>query len=121
MLDLSSIQKVNGFSLIYPVAGQQISFQNTWVTSVILCFASFTKLQLVAGLCVQSMDFVLCVSFRPTPAELLRDPVFSEVSRIYTPYQKPVSLFSSSLRCAHLELPEDISDLCKGLNKTHAN
>uniref|UniRef100_A0A3Q1K025 TBC domain-containing protein kinase-like protein n=1 Tax=Anabas testudineus TaxID=64144 RepID=A0A3Q1K025_ANATE len=58
-----------------------------------------------------------CLTFlpskRPTPAELLRDPVFSEVSRIYTPYQKPVSLFSSSLRCAHLELPEDISDLCK--------
>uniref|UniRef100_A0A4W6CHE1 TBC domain-containing protein kinase-like protein n=1 Tax=Lates calcarifer TaxID=8187 RepID=A0A4W6CHE1_LATCA len=58
----------------------------------------------------------LYASSRPTPAELLRDPVFSEVSCLYTPFQKPVSLFSSSLRCAHLELPEDISDLCKGLH-----
>lgn len=56
-----------------------------------------------------------CVSSRPTPAELLGDAVFSGVSCLYTPFQKPVSLFSSSLRCAHLELPEDISDLCKGL------
>ncbi|XP_071396313.1 TBC domain-containing protein kinase-like protein [Centroberyx affinis] len=58
-----------------------------------------------------------CLTFlpskRPTPAELLGDPVFSGVSCLYTPFQKPVSLFSSSLRCAHLELPEDISDLCK--------
>lgn len=54
------------------------------------------------------------MSSRPTPAELLRDPVFSGVSCLYVPFQKPVSLFSSSLRCAHLELPEDISDLCKG-------
>ena len=57
----------------------------------------------------------LFVSSRPTPAELLGDPVFDGVSCLYTPFQKPVSLFSSSLRCAHLELPEDISDLCKGL------
>ncbi|KAM7394360.1 hypothetical protein PAMP_021171 [Pampus punctatissimus] len=49
----------------------------------------------------------------PTPAKLLGDPVFSGVSCLYTPFQKPVSLFSSSLRCAHLELPEDISELCK--------
>ncbi|KAG8014732.1 TBC domain-containing protein kinase-like protein, partial [Nibea albiflora] len=54
------------------------------------------------------------VSSRPTPTELLRDSVFNGVSCLYTPFQKPVSLFSSSLRCAHLELPEDISDLCKG-------
>nr|XP_019956730.1 PREDICTED: TBC domain-containing protein kinase-like protein [Paralichthys olivaceus] len=58
-----------------------------------------------------------CLTFlpskRPTPAELLVDPVFAGVSCLYTPFQKPVSLFSSSLRCAHLELPEDISDLCK--------
>ncbi|XP_060914306.1 TBC domain-containing protein kinase-like protein isoform X1 [Labrus mixtus] len=58
-----------------------------------------------------------CLTFlpskRPTPAELLGDPVFNGVSCLYTPFQKPVSLFSSSLRCAHLELPEDISDLCK--------
>lgn len=59
----------------------------------------------------------LWMSSRPTPAELLRDPVFSGISGLYTPFQKPVSLFSSSLRCAHLELPEDISELCKGASK----
>ncbi|XP_031727261.1 TBC domain-containing protein kinase-like protein, partial [Anarrhichthys ocellatus] len=61
-----------------------------------------------------------CLTFlpskRPTPADLLGDPVFSGVSCLYTPFKKPVSLFSSSLRCAHLELPEDISELCKGLD-----
>ncbi|KAM9819936.1 TBC domain-containing protein kinase-like protein [Syngnathus typhle] len=59
-----------------------------------------------------------CLTFlpskRPSPRELLGDAVFDGVSCLYTPFQKPVSLFSSSLRCAHLELPEDISDLCKG-------
>ncbi|KAL7404004.1 hypothetical protein ABVT39_008381 [Epinephelus coioides] len=58
-----------------------------------------------------------CLTFlpskRPTPVELLGDSVFSGISCLYTPFQKPVSLFSSSLRCAYLELPEDISDLCK--------
>uniref|UniRef100_A0A673AP81 TBC domain-containing protein kinase-like protein n=1 Tax=Sphaeramia orbicularis TaxID=375764 RepID=A0A673AP81_9TELE len=58
-----------------------------------------------------------CLTFlpskRPTPTDLLRDHVFNGVSCLYTPFQKPVSLFSSSLRCAHLELPEDISELCK--------
>ncbi|KAK6324691.1 hypothetical protein J4Q44_G00040330 [Coregonus suidteri] len=58
-----------------------------------------------------------CLTFlpsrRPTPAELLVDPVFEGVSCLYTPFQQPVGLFSSSLRCAHLELPEDISQLCK--------
>uniref|UniRef100_A0AAR2K8W3 TBC1 domain containing kinase n=1 Tax=Pygocentrus nattereri TaxID=42514 RepID=A0AAR2K8W3_PYGNA len=58
-----------------------------------------------------------CLTFlpskRPTPAELLEDIVFEGVSCLYTPYQIPVSLFSSSLRCAHLELPEDINELCK--------
>ncbi|CAJ1052387.1 TBC domain-containing protein kinase-like protein isoform X1 [Xyrichtys novacula] len=58
-----------------------------------------------------------CLTFLPskrlTPAELLGDPVFNGISCLYTPFQKPVSLFSSSLRCAYLELPEDISDLCK--------
>uniref|UniRef100_A0A8C7VFS8 TBC domain-containing protein kinase-like protein n=1 Tax=Oncorhynchus mykiss TaxID=8022 RepID=A0A8C7VFS8_ONCMY len=53
---------------------------------------------------------------RPTPAELLVDPVFEGVSCLYAPFQQPVGLFSSSLRCAHLELPEDISQLCKGQN-----
>ncbi|XP_064191246.1 TBC domain-containing protein kinase-like protein [Anguilla rostrata] len=58
-----------------------------------------------------------CLTFspskRPTPAELLRDPVLEGVARLYTPFVKPVGLFSSSLRCAHLELPDDISELCK--------
>ncbi|XP_077575357.1 TBC domain-containing protein kinase-like protein [Stigmatopora nigra] len=58
-----------------------------------------------------------CLTFlpskRPSPAELLGDAVFHGVSCLYTPFRKPVSLFSSSLRCAHLELPEDIGDLCK--------
>uniref|UniRef100_A0AAR2JJS8 TBC domain-containing protein kinase-like protein n=1 Tax=Pygocentrus nattereri TaxID=42514 RepID=A0AAR2JJS8_PYGNA len=58
------------------------------------------------------VDVNLC--HRPTPAELLEDIVFEGVSCLYTPYQIPVSLFSSSLRCAHLELPEDINELCKG-------
>lgn len=59
------------------------------------------------------------VTSRPTPAELRRDPVFHTISCLYTPFQKPVSLFSSSLRCAHLELPEDISELCKGQLQLH--
>ncbi|KAG9344132.1 hypothetical protein JZ751_012614, partial [Albula glossodonta] len=58
-----------------------------------------------------------CLTFspskRPTPAELLQDPVLQEVSSLYTPFLKPVGLFSSSLRCAQLELPDDISELCK--------
>eukprot|EP00064_Thunnus_orientalis_P009316 superscaffoldBa00001174_g9339 len=58
-------------------------------------------------------NMVAWIPLRPTPAELLGDPVFNGVSCLYTPFQKPVSLFSSSLRCAHLELPEDISELCK--------
>uniref|UniRef100_A0A8K9UAT4 TBC domain-containing protein kinase-like protein n=1 Tax=Oncorhynchus mykiss TaxID=8022 RepID=A0A8K9UAT4_ONCMY len=54
-----------------------------------------------------------CLLHWPTPAELLVDPVFEGVSCLYAPFQQPVGLFSSSLRCAHLELPEDISQLCK--------
>ncbi|XP_074128936.1 TBC domain-containing protein kinase-like protein isoform X2 [Sminthopsis crassicaudata] len=58
-----------------------------------------------------------CLTFhpskRPTPDELLQDKVFSEVSPLYTPFHKPASLFSSSLRCADLTLPEDINQLCK--------
>ncbi|MFT7807634.1 TBC domain-containing protein kinase-like protein [Arapaima gigas] len=58
-----------------------------------------------------------CLTFhpsrRPTPLELLKDPVLEDVSCLYTPFCKPVSLFSSSLRCARLELPEDISELCR--------
>lgn len=55
----------------------------------------------------------MCLS-RPTPDELMQDNVFSEVAPLYMPFIKPASLFSSSLRCADLTLPEDISQLCKG-------
>ncbi|XP_062851369.1 TBC domain-containing protein kinase-like protein [Trichomycterus rosablanca] len=58
-----------------------------------------------------------CLTFLPskraTPADLLEDALFDGVSSLYTPYQSPVNLFSSSLRCAHLDLPEDINELCK--------
>uniref|UniRef100_A0A1A8IJE7 TBC domain-containing protein kinase-like protein n=1 Tax=Nothobranchius kuhntae TaxID=321403 RepID=A0A1A8IJE7_NOTKU len=61
-----------------------------------------------------------CLTFlpskRPTPAGLLGDPLFHGISCLYTPFQKPVSLFSSSLRCANLQLPDDIADLCKDEN-----
>lgn len=73
----------------------------------------------VCGYFIVITIMYLYVSSRPTPADLLRDPVFNSVSCLYTPFQKPVSLFSSSLRCAHLELPEDISDLCKGQPLLH--
>ncbi|KAK1791923.1 hypothetical protein P4O66_013902 [Electrophorus voltai] len=53
-------------------------------------------------------------SKRPTPAQLLEEPVFVGVASLYPAYQNPVSLFSSSPRCAHLELPEDLHELCKG-------
>nr|XP_048702618.1 TBC domain-containing protein kinase-like protein isoform X3 [Caretta caretta] len=53
-------------------------------------------------------------SKRPTPDQLLCDNVFSEVASVYPPFHKPASLFSSSLRCANLTLPEDITQLCKG-------
>ncbi|XP_078532731.1 TBC domain-containing protein kinase-like protein isoform X1 [Lissotriton helveticus] len=59
-----------------------------------------------------------CLTFhpskRPTAAELLSDSVFREVSPMYVPFCKPASLFSSTLRCANLTLPEDISLLCEG-------
>uniref|UniRef100_A0A673W2V0 TBC1 domain containing kinase n=1 Tax=Salmo trutta TaxID=8032 RepID=A0A673W2V0_SALTR len=64
--------------------------------------------------CSKSLTFHSVLPSRPTPAELLVDPVFEGVSCLYAPFQQPVGLFSSSLRCAHLELPEDISQLCKG-------
>uniref|UniRef100_A0A674A2R0 TBC1 domain containing kinase n=1 Tax=Salmo trutta TaxID=8032 RepID=A0A674A2R0_SALTR len=63
--------------------------------------------------CSKSLTFHSVLPSRPTPAELLVDPVFEGVSCLYAPFQQPVGLFSSSLRCAHLELPEDISQLCK--------
>ncbi|KAM9329778.1 TBC domain-containing protein kinase-like protein isoform 2-T2 [Gastrophryne carolinensis] len=50
---------------------------------------------------------------RPTAADLLADDVFSSVSPSYIPYRQPANLFSSALRCADLNLPEDISLLCK--------
>ncbi|KAM4808871.1 TBC domain-containing protein kinase-like protein isoform 2-T2 [Rhinophrynus dorsalis] len=58
-----------------------------------------------------------CLTFhptkRPTAADLLADSVFSEVSSLYKPFRTPVSLFSTTLRCADLILPEDISLLCQ--------
>ncbi|KAK3554124.1 hypothetical protein QTP70_019221, partial [Hemibagrus guttatus] len=58
-----------------------------------------------------------CLTFLPskraTPAELLEDDVFEGISCLYSPYESPVTLFSSSLRCAHLQLPDDITQLCK--------
>ncbi|XP_006869395.1 PREDICTED: TBC domain-containing protein kinase-like protein isoform X3 [Chrysochloris asiatica] len=64
-----------------------------------------------------------CLTFhpskRPTPGELMQDEVFSEVSPLYTPFIKPASLFSSSLRCADLTLPDDISQLCKDINSDY--
>ncbi|XP_075785815.1 TBC domain-containing protein kinase-like protein isoform X3 [Pelodiscus sinensis] len=58
-----------------------------------------------------------CLTFqpskRPTPDQVLCDSVFSEVASLYPPFHKPASLFSSSLRCANLTLPEDITQLCK--------
>lgn len=56
---------------------------------------------------------------RQTPDELMQDSVFREVLPLYTPFIKPASLFSSSLRCADLTLPEDISQLCKGNDKEY--
>uniref|UniRef100_A0A8C8RNL7 TBC domain-containing protein kinase-like protein n=1 Tax=Pelusios castaneus TaxID=367368 RepID=A0A8C8RNL7_9SAUR len=50
---------------------------------------------------------------RPTPDELLCDNVFKEVASVNPPFHEPASLFSSSLRCANLTLPEDITQLCK--------
>ncbi|OXB68580.1 hypothetical protein ASZ78_014359, partial [Callipepla squamata] len=58
-----------------------------------------------------------CLTFqpseRPTPEELMRDSLFSEISLAYPSFHKPAELFSSSPRCANLTLPEDISQLCK--------
>ncbi|XP_041040392.1 TBC domain-containing protein kinase-like protein isoform X1 [Carcharodon carcharias] len=58
-----------------------------------------------------------CLTFhpskRPTPAELLQDNLFSEVSALYKPFRKPDGLFSSSLRCADLIIPEDLGTFCK--------
>nr|XP_033812404.1 TBC domain-containing protein kinase-like protein isoform X1 [Geotrypetes seraphini]XP_033812413.1 TBC domain-containing protein kinase-like protein isoform X1 [Geotrypetes seraphini]XP_033812421.1 TBC domain-containing protein kinase-like protein isoform X1 [Geotrypetes seraphini]XP_033812429.1 TBC domain-containing protein kinase-like protein isoform X1 [Geotrypetes seraphini]XP_033812438.1 TBC domain-containing protein kinase-like protein isoform X1 [Geotrypetes seraphini] len=58
-----------------------------------------------------------CLTFqpskRPTAAELLCASLFSEMSPLYSPFCKPRSLFSPSLRCADLTLPEDINLLCK--------
>uniref|UniRef100_A0A3Q0STP3 TBC domain-containing protein kinase-like protein n=1 Tax=Amphilophus citrinellus TaxID=61819 RepID=A0A3Q0STP3_AMPCI len=73
---------------------------------LVLCLCGY-----FAVMTITPFDFY--ASYRPTPAELLGDPVFNGISCHYTPFQKPVSLFSSSLRCAHLVLPDDISDLCK--------
>uniref|UniRef100_A0AAY4B459 TBC domain-containing protein kinase-like protein n=1 Tax=Denticeps clupeoides TaxID=299321 RepID=A0AAY4B459_9TELE len=63
--------------------------------------------------CLEAIKVRNCSTFSwPTPAQLLVDPVFEDISSLYVPYNKPVGLFSS-LRCAHLELPENINELCK--------
>ncbi|XP_048467290.1 TBC domain-containing protein kinase-like protein [Rhincodon typus] len=58
-----------------------------------------------------------CLTFhpskRPTPAELLQDSLFTEVSALYKPYRKPDGLFTSSLRCADLIIPEDLGTFYK--------
>ncbi|XP_059507508.1 TBC domain-containing protein kinase-like protein isoform X2 [Stegostoma tigrinum] len=58
-----------------------------------------------------------CLTFhpskRPTPAELLQDSLFTEVSTLYKPYRKPDGLFTSSLRCADLIIPEDLGTFYK--------
>uniref|UniRef100_A0A8C5LP96 TBC domain-containing protein kinase-like protein n=1 Tax=Leptobrachium leishanense TaxID=445787 RepID=A0A8C5LP96_9ANUR len=61
-----------------------------------------------------------CLTFhpskRPTAGDLLHDSVFSEISSLYVPFRQPASLFSSTLRCADLILPEDISLLCNDVD-----
>uniref|UniRef100_A0A3Q3KES3 TBC domain-containing protein kinase-like protein n=1 Tax=Monopterus albus TaxID=43700 RepID=A0A3Q3KES3_MONAL len=77
------------------------------------CFKSSGCMDDIVTVLAEEHGCLDTIKVEPTPAELLGDCVFSGVSCLYTPFQKPVSLFSSSLRCAHLGLPEDISDLCK--------
>ncbi|XP_072112497.1 TBC domain-containing protein kinase-like protein [Mobula birostris] len=58
-----------------------------------------------------------CLTYHPskrhTPVELLKDSLFSEVSALYTPFRKPDGLFSSSLRCADLIIPDNLEAFCK--------
>ncbi|KAG8454122.1 hypothetical protein GDO86_000676 [Hymenochirus boettgeri] len=58
-----------------------------------------------------------CLTFhptkRPTTTDLLVDSVFKEVTPKYTPFHKSAGLFSPTLRCADLILPDDISLLYK--------
>uniref|UniRef100_A0A8C5LHA7 TBC domain-containing protein kinase-like protein n=1 Tax=Leptobrachium leishanense TaxID=445787 RepID=A0A8C5LHA7_9ANUR len=56
------------------------------------------------------------LSILPTAGDLLHDSVFSEISSLYVPFRQPASLFSSTLRCADLILPEDISLLCNDVD-----
>lgn len=134
MLDVSSIQKVNALFIGYLLLqDMQFSFsQHLFYAGyeiVLHCDVSIREdssckfndntINTLWDFAVMTIKSV-CFFVRPTPAELLGDPVFSGISCLYTPFQKPVSLFSSSLRCAHLELPEDICDLCKGLPNLHA-
>ncbi|KAH0615901.1 hypothetical protein JD844_026521 [Phrynosoma platyrhinos] len=64
-----------------------------------------------------------CLTFqpskRPTPDKLLNDPVFSEISSLYPTFHKPPSLFSPTLRCANLTLPEDINQLFQEENSDY--
>ncbi|XP_061441452.1 TBC domain-containing protein kinase-like protein isoform X4 [Rhineura floridana] len=64
-----------------------------------------------------------CLTFHPskrlTPDKLLNDSVFSEISSLYPAFHKPARLFSPTLRCANLTLPEDISQLLKEENSDY--
>uniref|UniRef100_A0A667XXS5 TBC domain-containing protein kinase-like protein n=1 Tax=Myripristis murdjan TaxID=586833 RepID=A0A667XXS5_9TELE len=103
--------------LLFEIVFFSLDFLNTsW--RLILCVTNYNCPCALQELPENVLELLRkCLTFhpskRPTPAELLGDPLFNGVSCLYTPFQKVVSLFSSSLRCAHLELPEDISDLCK--------
>lgn len=90
------------------------TFENTSHNIFVVQSEPLMKCVYVFDACSKSLTFHSVLPSRPTPAELLVDPVFEGVSCLYAPFQQPVGLFSSSLRCAHLELPEDISQLCKG-------
>lgn len=90
------------------------TFENTSHNIFVVKSEPLMKCVYVFDSCSKSLTFHSVLPSRPTPAELLVDPVFEGVSCLYAPFQQPVGLFSSSLRCAHLELPEDISQLCKG-------
>ncbi|KAL2101697.1 hypothetical protein ACEWY4_003458 [Coilia grayii] len=58
-------------------------------------------------------------SKRPTPVQLLGEPVFGHISGLTEHFHQPISLFSSGLRSAHLQLPDDITSLCKDEGKDY--
>lgn len=58
-----------------------------------------------------------CLTFlpskRPTPAQLLTDPLFQSIGDVPIHTYKSVSPFLSGMRSTHLEIPEDFTNLCK--------